>query len=282
MEKSDNCYEDFHQFRTPCSVILSGRSGAGKSFLMKQILENRENLCKTLPDRIIWCYSVDQPDFFKTLPPEVELHYGLPDFDSLGIEKKPSRKSKNRKKYSTFLVLDDFQENIDLEMSRLFTAYSHKRNLTIFLLLQNFFDKNQYVRNCSVNTHILIIFPNYRDMSQFNHIAGQISPRNRDDLIQVYDEVAKTPYNYLLIDTTILCPKELRWRSDILNEVDGCAVWRCEEEENGGEMQENQEKVVVGGSSNGGGGGGGKKRKRKEQLLPEYSPRQKRAKTVSP
>lgn len=205
---------DFYQFRLPASIILSGRSGCGKSELMLNIIQNRQTLVNILPDRIIWSYTVDQPEFFSRMPKEVELVQGLPnDLDDLGLGGE-----------STWLILDDQMEELKKETSRIFTAYSHKRKCTAWLILQNFFDNSRWLRNISLNCHIMIIFPNLRDMSQFNRIAGQIFPSKRKQLIKVYEEVSKTPFNYLLIDTTILCPDNLRIRSDILNPK-GCIVW---------------------------------------------------------
>lgn len=214
-DDKDEIVENFVQIPSPCSIICCGRSGCGKSQLLLQIIKHRDKLVAEMPRRIIWCYSVDDPLFFRQLPPEVELVRGLPDMETLGLDKKEG---------SIWLILDDLQESLDQNVCRLFTAYSHKRNLTLFLLLQNFFFSSGWIRTISLNAHILILFPNQRDMSQFHRIASQVSPKNRQFLIDVYEEIAREPYSYLLIDTSVLCPEHLRIRSDILNE-EGCIVW---------------------------------------------------------
>jgi hypothetical protein len=210
---------NFFAFRTPANVVVSGPSGSGKSELMLRIIAEREKLVNILPKRIIWSYSVDHPEFFKRLPKEVELMYGLPDFDNLGIADSDSH---------TWIIIDDQMDNLNQTISRLFTAYSHKKKLTLWLLTQNFYDKNIHLRNITLNAHYLLCFVNHRDMSQFFRIASQVFPRKSKSLIHVYEELAKTPYSYLLIDTSILCPDELRVRTDIFN-PNGCIVFMLED-----------------------------------------------------
>jgi hypothetical protein len=205
MESVDN----FYCFRLPANVIIAARTGSGKSSLMLEIIKHRKRLVNILPSRIIWSYSVDQPGFFKTFPKEVELHQGLPDLDSIGVLHGEGK--------HTWIIIDDLTDALNTEISKLFTIYSHKKFISSFLLCQNFYDKNVHLRTITLNTHYLIIFPNPRNPSQFFRIAAQIFPSKYKSLIKVYEEIAKTPYNYLLIDTSILCPEHLRVRSDILN-----------------------------------------------------------------
>ena len=202
---------DFYCFRLPANVIIAARTGSGKSTLMADIIRNRAHLVNVQPKRIIWSYSVDQPDFFKTLPKEVELHRGLPDLDSIGVYRD------GKLTHHTWIVIDDLTDILNREISKLFTIYSHKKLITSFLLCQNFYNKNVHLRTITLNAHYLIIFPNPRNPSQFFRIAAQIFPTKYKSLIKVYEEIAKTPYNYLLIDISILCPERLRVRSDILN-----------------------------------------------------------------
>jgi hypothetical protein len=203
--------EDFYCFRLPANVIVSARTGSGKSSLMADIIRNRANLVNIQPQRIVWSYSVDQPDFFNSLPKEVELHRGLPDLDSIGIYQD------GKIAHHTWIIMDDLTDIMNNEISKLFTIYSHKKAITSFLLCQNFHDKNVHMRTITLNSHYLIFFPNPRDPSQFHRIAIQIFPTKYKSLIRVYEEISKTPYSYLLIDTSIHCPDHLRIRSDILN-----------------------------------------------------------------
>ena len=203
--------KDFYCFRLPANVIVAARTGSGKSSLMAAIIKNRARLVNIQPKRIIWSYSVDQPDFFKSLPKEVELHRGLPDLDSLGIYQD------GKLAHHTWIIIDDLTDILNNEISKLFTIYSHKKLITSFLLCQNFYDKNVHLRTITLNAHYLIIFPNPRNPSQFHKIAAQIFPTKYKSLIRVYEEIARIPYSYLLIDTSILCPDDLRVRSDLLN-----------------------------------------------------------------
>jgi hypothetical protein len=221
----DVLVKDFYCFRLPANVIIAARTGSGKSSLMADIIRNRERLVNILPKKIIWSYSVDQPEFFKSLPPEVELHKGLPDLDSIGIYD-----SAGNVTHHTWIVLDDLTDILNNEISKLFTIYSHKKLITSFLLCQNFYDKNVHLRTITLNAHYLIIFPNPRNPSQFFRIASQIFPNKYKSLIKVYEEISKIPYNYLLIDTSILCPEHLRVRSDILN-INGSIVYKLTENE---------------------------------------------------
>lgn len=217
--------DNFYCFRLPANVIIAARTGGGKSSLMLEIIKQRHKLVNILPDRIIWSYSVAQPEFFKKFPKEVELHQGLPELDSIGVYSSSSSKEKH-----TWIVIDDLTDALNIEISKLFTIYSHKKYISSFLLCQNFYDKNVHLRTITLNTHYLIIFPNPRNPSQFFKIAYQIFPSKYKSLIKVYEEIAKTPYNYILIDTSILCPENLRVRSDIFNPA-GSLVYMLTENE---------------------------------------------------
>ena len=44
-------------FRHPFTCIIAGPTGAGKTVLLKKILENKNYIIDTKPDKIVYCYN---------------------------------------------------------------------------------------------------------------------------------------------------------------------------------------------------------------------------------
>ena len=44
-------------FQHPCNIFISGPSGSGKTEFVKRMLEYKEDLFLTIPDKVVWCYK---------------------------------------------------------------------------------------------------------------------------------------------------------------------------------------------------------------------------------
>ena len=57
----------------PCTCLVSGPTGCGKTQFIANILKN--NMFEPMPERIIWCYGEDQPLYheMQKLMPNIEF-----------------------------------------------------------------------------------------------------------------------------------------------------------------------------------------------------------------
>ena len=174
-------------FRSPCTVLVSGPTGSGKTFALLNILKYPE-LFEQTPVKIIWCYSVYQEKFndYKDI---IEFHEGIYDVKTLSSVEGHK-----------IIILDDLMHHMNEQVAETFTVYSHHLNITVFFITQNIFHQNKYMRDISLNTQYLILFGQRRDVSQINVLATQMFPLQRKEFLKVYKEVTSIPHGYLLCD----------------------------------------------------------------------------------
>ena len=154
-----------------------------------------------VPDRITWSYDVYQP-IYGTIT-GVNVVQGLPELDMLD----PGEKH--------LIIIDDQMDDVDQRVSDLFTKYSHHKNLSVMLIVQNLFNKNKYHRTISLNTHYMVLFKNPRDQSQMRTLAQQMYPHNMKRFVEAYEFATSRPHGYLLVDLKQTTPELLRLRSRI-------------------------------------------------------------------
>ena len=154
-------------FHHPFTAILAGPSGCGKTELLMKLLEKRRNMIEPYPKRIVYCYSEWQKKF-EGYKDKFEFCQGIFDIDNF----EPSEQN--------LLILDDLLDETqnDKSIFHLFTRGSHYRNISVFLLSQNVFNKGKYSRKINLNSHYLILFNNPRDKSQIQYLAREMYPTN--------------------------------------------------------------------------------------------------------
>lgn len=181
-----NTVEKFF-FRSPCTSLVCGPTGSGKTYTLLKFLRH-PTLFEKPPVKIIWCYSVYQ-EKFNEYRDAIEFHEGIYDVKSLGnIEG------------HKIIILDDLMHKLNEDIAETFTVYSHHLNVTVFFITQNIFHQNKYMRDVSLNTQYLILFGQRRDVSQINVLATQMFPMQRKEFLKVYKEVTTIPHGYLLCD----------------------------------------------------------------------------------
>ena len=114
----------------PFTFLIAGPSSAGKTEFAKRIILHASSMINPPPEEIIWFYSLFQKwmsDF-----PHARFQHGLPDVDAYDGSRK------------RLLILDDLMHEMDEETSKLFTKYSHHRNVSILYLCQNLFHKGKH------------------------------------------------------------------------------------------------------------------------------------------
>lgn len=184
----------------PFCLIVAGASGSGKSSWVKKLLEKKHLLISPNIERVVYGYAEYQPAFDDM---DAEFVNDIPDIEIFD------------RKINNLLIIDDFQDRVK-DMTDLFTKYSHHRNVSVVVLLQNPFAVN--TRTLSLNAHYFVFMRNPRDKSQIAHIARQIAPGKSDRVVQAFNEATQLPFGYLMIDLKQQTPEQLRFRTDIFDQ----------------------------------------------------------------
>ena len=186
------------RLKSPFTAIISGPTGSGKTQLVKRLIARRRDLCTEPPEEIIYCYGAWQDDFANIT--DARFHEGLIDFDAdLPTDGRPR-----------WLIIDDLMAEMSEgnETEKLFTKHSHHKNVSVFVITQNFFQKG--FRTLTLNAHYLFLFKNPRDASQIASLARQLYPNNSRFLVESYADATKVPHSYLTVDLTQGADERLR------------------------------------------------------------------------
>jgi hypothetical protein len=197
--------------KSPTTVGVFGATQAGKSTFIRKMLEQAKDMFTTPPKWILYCYGV-KPEAEHEMENEIPgltLHEGLPTEEI--IEEKTFNKEHG------IIVLDDLIAEVvaSPKAESLFIMGSHHRNMTVILVSQNLYYQGRNARTINLNLHYLVLCRNLRDKSQIRYLAQQAFPGQVKDFMRVYDDVHKTPFNYLLIDLHPHTDDEYRLRTRI-------------------------------------------------------------------
>jgi len=161
-------------------------------------------------DRIVYCYGEFLPETFDILKKKglnVELVEGLPNEEKIDAFD-PQK--------NNCLVLDDLM--VECGESKLicdyFTRKAHHKNISIFFLTQNFYQKGKYTTTITRNSSYIILFASPRDFGQIKYFASQSF--NPKAILHAYKLATRMPRGYLLIDCTQNTPDNFRLRSNII------------------------------------------------------------------
>jgi hypothetical protein len=198
----------------PFNCIISGSSGSGKTHLLTQILMKGDKVVNVPFDRIVYCYGEKLISTFKTLEDHFKLYNiniqfveGLPTDENLLRPFNPLR--------NNCLILDDLMRECteSSDICNYFTRTGHHRNISIFYLTQNFYQKGRYSTTITRNSSYIILFSSPNDFGQIKAFASQRF--NPTAILDAYKRIIKRPRGYLLIDCTQTTPEKLRLRTNI-------------------------------------------------------------------
>lgn len=194
-------------------MVVSGPSNCGKTFFVKDIIENAQRIISHPIDNIVYIYSCWQPLYDQLLKlREINFVKGLPDSlcdDSLLPPEK-----------NNLLIIDDLMNDAsgNIEVQNVFTKYVHHRNLSCIYLVQNLFIQGKASRTISLNTNYLVLFKNPRDRYQTSLLGRQMFPGNSKYFLESFNDATSAAYGYLFIDYKAKTPDHLRLRSNLLAE----------------------------------------------------------------
>ena len=187
-------------------MIIAGPSHSGKTTFVMQLLDHSNEIFRTAPRRVVWCYGIYQHELNSRL---VEKGY-VAHHDIIPVsEIEP---------YDVIILDDLIHESKNSgDVTAMFTRAAHHKPCFIIFIMQNLFPPGREARTRSLNTHYYVIFKNPRDKSQIEFLARQILPHNSKALITAFEAATEKPHSYLFLDLTQQCPEQYRYRGNIFD-----------------------------------------------------------------
>ena len=188
---------DVH-FKTPANSYICRQSQCRKSYLVRSMLNNLDELFYPVPSRTVYCHGEYQPlfdDMLQTIP-NISFVQGIPE--DLYDMTCPN----------SLVAIDNLMSQCSNEerMSDMFTKGSHHKRASVMYLMQNLFPPGKQLRTISLNSHYVFVFKNSRNALGISTLACQMYPNNTKFL----------PYGYLLMDLHQLTPENMQVRTNIL------------------------------------------------------------------
>ena len=196
-------------FAQPFTMTLAGGRRTGKTYFTKTLLErNRHLLSSPTLETIIWFYGTSQQSIFDELivtmqeyGQRIEFVQGLPQDKTVQdfIGDFPGQQK--------LIVLDDLMEKASNrpDVAALFTHGRHE-HVSVMYLTQK-----------SLNNDYAVLFKNTRNLSMITHLGQQMG--NVKFLKQAYQAATIDPFSHLFIDMRSDTPEIIRYRSNVLDEI---------------------------------------------------------------
>lgn len=166
----------------PFSAIVSACSQAGKSELVRRIVENRREMISPVPKRVYWCYGSVRPTYQSLInDPEVVFVNGFPDLSSLK---------------DCLVIFDDYmmESKNSPYINSLATKGCHHLGISCIQILQNAFYGGRTAR---INSQYMILVKNPSDQLQAATLARQLFPKNSKYFLEAYEDATRNPHGYL-------------------------------------------------------------------------------------
>jgi Adenovirus IVa2 protein len=184
------------KFKLPALLVISGPTGAGKSWMAAEIVKHRNDLIEPIPEVVVWVYNIFQDELFEHIRetcPEVIFVQGIEKF------------------YDTFqfmhdtphlIILDDQMAGVgDNKQSLQFvTADIHHKQLFCIYLCQSMYYKSRFNALLMRQARYMILFQNKRNSYETNMIGRElgITTKHMKNLFKDASEHVTRPY--LLFD----------------------------------------------------------------------------------
>ncbi len=205
------------RLKMPFTCLINGPSKSGKTHLVDYILQNQQDCTTGETFKFIMvCYQNFQPLYEKwgsLASQAVIFHRGIPlDFEKQWLQLFSVERN-------NLLVLDDVdvpnsreQQAIGGLLARLFTVYSHHRNMSIIYATHHLFLQNKQSVVLYRNADYLILLASPRDSSAVRTLGYQCNPGNSQFLLSAYKMATEKPHSFLLCDWTSTTPDLYRYR----------------------------------------------------------------------
>ena len=137
------------RLKSPFTAIVAGPTGSGKTRMLTRLIMSAAEVANPPPAEIIlYCYGAWQ-EGYESLRDRVRFHEGMMD-----VKEEIPADGRNR-----WLIVDDLMEEAGASKntSTVYTKYSHHRNVSVFMVVQNLFFGG---RTASINSHYFFLFKN--------------------------------------------------------------------------------------------------------------------------
>ncbi len=191
-------------FKHPCTCSISGPCGSGKTFLTVKILNNLQSIFSPAPSNVVYYYTQWQRRYNDILPKPLFVK-GLPIQQAIDSINQP-----------TLFVIDDAMSKLDQGVADIFLMYSHHRNLSVILLLQNYYSKNRHLRDINTNTNYVIFMKNPRNKLAVSHLARESFPHQYQYVMESYSDATREPHGYLLFNFNQEADDDVRLYTNIV------------------------------------------------------------------
>ena len=178
------------------NICICGISGAGKSELLRRIIENRDRMFFTYPTRVIVVYSNWQPiyDRLESSIPDISFMQNFPSESELD--------SLVKSHDHTILAIDDKGSDAASSnfIAELFTRIAHHKRITSILLLQNSNLKGRFAGDILRNSHYNILMRGGKEAHSIRNLG--ISLCDYHALISAFRQATENNlYSYLVVNT---------------------------------------------------------------------------------
>ena len=200
--------------QTPFALTCAGATSSGKTSFVRRLLDSLYRMTSVEPRKILYCYGTFQPLY-------ADMQKDRPDMDfAEGLPSKSDLEELSREG-SSLVVLDDLMDEVNnsKEMQKLFTQYSHHKNISVIFISQNIYFGGRYGKTINLNSHYLVLFKN-PNLSQIRILGQQILPGRAKALVEAYEDATGERYGYLLVDMHPGNDRDLMMRSRIFPDED--------------------------------------------------------------
>jgi hypothetical protein len=201
-----------YRFAGPFSWLVSGSSGAGKSYMLSEFIKHHKRLIVPRQKKLLVAYRHIQPlyhDFSKYIETEFMKEPNLiPNPDS-------------ELNNATILLIDDLMNSMQ-QCIDYFTIHSHHKNICVIFVTQNLYASG--LRTLSLNANYLTIYRNPRDSSQIRFLARQLEPDDSQLVIKAYEMATKNAHGYLHVNCMQKCNPIFKYR-DKIDANDFCSIF---------------------------------------------------------
>lgn len=194
----------------PFTYICCGPSQIGKTTLLLDLIEKKEDLIHGKIEKVVWVYGIDQPKYHEF----AQKH----SFIQFTTEFEPETFTPN-----SLVILDDLQSSITSGplqkriQNFVIRSVSHC-SVSLILVLHNLFCPQ--FRTISLSTHYITFFNTIRDGNTIATLGRQIYPHHSNFLKEAFNYVvSRNNRGYVFLDLSIHQANKFRVRDNINVEV---------------------------------------------------------------
>lgn len=172
----------------PFNMVVSGMAQSGKSWFIRALIKERNQLFSKPVSNIYYYCGVQQAELAEQPDPEIQCREGIPNLDEITDE--------------SLVILDDLlgESSADKVLLGLFTKYSHHRRISVIYVTQHFYYESKVLRVVTRNAHYVVLFRSQRQGAVVAQLSRQLWPNRPLFLPSAYEKATgHKRYSYLFL-----------------------------------------------------------------------------------